>query len=313
MGYIVVGPVIIDEMETGPRHTRLVPGGVLYALAGARTWTSDCLLVTNAGSDFGEVCGRWMSDNHLSTRGVRIALERTKRSRLRYVDGGLFDEEPVFDLAQHERIQRQDRRTADQLLQAVDTATRGVYVEAADDDPLWHDGRVIALARRIPLMWEVQTRSALEPARRDRTRAVARDVGLFSVNLPEACALFGVSTEDAAVEAALAFGVPCYLRVGAHGSYLLAGGEAHHEPGLTLSEVVDPTGCGNASTAAALVGLGDGVAAADVPRMGNIAAAFVLQQFGPPPVLGAATDVSARSALTRLRAAGSDRRRGLRT
>lgn len=281
MRYVIVGPLIVDEMESG-----IVLGGVLHALTGARVWTTDCSLVTNAGSDFDELCGAWMRDNGLSTRFVRTTLERTKRYRLRYVDAGLFREEPVFDRAAQERIERQDRRTADHVLAAVDASTRGAYVEAAEDDPIWADERITDLGRRIPLMWEVQTRSALESERRARTLAVARAVGLFSVNLPEACALFDVDGEDAAVQAVLGFGVPCFLRVGARGSYLLTDGKAYYEPSVSTTTVVDPTGCGNASTAAALVGLGEGVAAADVPRMGNVAASVVLGQFGPPPLIG---------------------------
>lgn len=300
MRYVISGPIIIDELEIGAA-TRVVPGGALYALTGSRVWDTDCALVTNVGGDFHDLCGSWLRDNGLTDEYVRIALARTKRTRLRYVENGLFREEPVYELGLHDRIQRQDRRTADHVLRAVDGTTRGVYIEADDEDSIWADARIHALARRLPVMWEVQTHSALEPGRRRRTLDVARTTGLYSVNLPEACALFGVDGEEAAVDAVLGFGVPCLLRVGSHGSYLLVDGETYHEPSVTLGDTVDPTGCGNASTAGALTALGEGAPPADVPRMANISAAVVLGQYSVPPRIDDVGGEAARSMLDDLR------------
>ena len=72
----------------------------------------------------------------------------------------------------------------------------------------------------------------------------------YSLNRPESFDLFGVKTEEAAIEKMQQIGVPCFYRVGKRGAYFIKDGEVAFEPSVELGPQMDPTGCGNSSTAA---------------------------------------------------------------
>ena len=55
-----------------------------------------------------------------------------------------------------------------------------------------------------------------------------------------------------------------------------------------ILRVVDPTGCGNVSTAAALYGWCEGYEPKKIARLANISAAYNLLQYGPCPKVDAA-------------------------
>ena len=281
---VVVGPLIVDERELPGGEQRAVPGGVVYAAAGARSLAAHTRLVSNAGPDFDEFYGAWMARHDIDLRALGRDLPATKRTRLRYVDDGLFVEEPWHGPELHERLLTEDRRSAEQILSAVDDETIGVYIEAAEDDPIWDDRGFLEALGGTPLLWEVQTDSALDPDRRSRTLEVIRRVDIFSVNLPEARALFDVDSEEDAVQAILDVGVPCFFRVGARGSHWIDG-RAWFSASVRAPEV-DPTGCGNASTAAALAAFAQGRSGFEISSAANAAAARVLQQYGPPDLVG---------------------------
>jgi len=282
---VVAGPLIVDEVLDDRGETRVALGGVAYALAGALTWAPECRLVANAGQDLERWHGPWLEANGVEMSGVRRCLPATKRSRLRYVESGLFVEESVHDAAVRTRLRELDRRTAEHIRSRVDERTLGVYLEASVADPIWESPAIYDLADRVPVMWEVETGSAITQAWRTRTLEVSRRLGLFSVNLPEALALFDVRSRAEAEAAIVAHGADCYLRLGAAGSAFISDGEVRFAPSVEVAEVVDATGCGNASTAGALAAIGLGVAPGAVAEMGNRAAAAVLGSYGPPKLV----------------------------
>lgn len=286
---VLAGPLIVDELVAesteADRGTRTVLGGLVHALAGARRWVRECRAVANAGRDLAEWHGPWFAANGIDTAGVRERLPVTLRSRLRYVHDGLFVEEPVHDPETLRRIRELDLRTVADVLARVDEETIGVYLEASAADPIWDSAELDALASRMPVMWEVESASAFDPGLRARVLEIASRTGLYSVNLPEAQALFGVSGQAAAEAAILAHGAACYLRLGAVGSSFLADGRAHFSPSAAAERVVDATGCGNASTAGALAALALGEPPERVAELGNLSAAVVIASYGPPAIL----------------------------
>ena len=110
-----------------------------------------------------------------------------------------------------------------------------------------------------------------------------RKVDIYSLNLPEAMSLFQADGEEAAIRAILELGTPCFFRVGKRGSYMIQDGKATFEPSLTVGPIVDATGCGNVSTAAALFGWCEGFPPQVTARLANISAAYNLLQYGPYP------------------------------
>ena len=77
--------------------------------------------------------------------------------------------------------------------------------------------------------------------------------------------------------------------------------EAVFAPPVMVENSVDPTGCGNCSTAAALIGLAEGLPLVDAAVMANIAAGFNAQQIGPWPKVDAETQTKAKLMMEKLK------------
>ena len=112
-------------------------------------------------------------------------------------------------------------------------------------------------------------------------RRLLERVDAFSLNGPEACALFGVDGDEAAVDALLALRVPLVIfRVGKRGLYVLKDGEVLFAPSFEKYPVVDVTGCGNTSTASGFYAFWEGKDIYDIAAYANVASAHNLRVYG---------------------------------
>ncbi len=252
MNYLVAGPSIVNDIvfRDGTISRRHL-GGAVFCLAGIKIWSDSCLYLSNVGPDFRDFYGEWMDANGFSEEGLRVILPHTYYTVLRYGDQGLFAEECVYGPEEDELILQLDRPDAGWIAENCDGQTKGIYIEACEDDAVWDEIHMIKAGRDIKIMWEIPTDSALDPGRRAAVFSTIQKAGLYSINLPEASCLFQAEDEADAISRILGLGVPCYFRVGAKGSYFLCGGSSYFAPSLTVGEITDPTGCGNCSTAAA--------------------------------------------------------------
>ena len=105
------------------------------------------------------------------------------------------------------------------------------------------------------------------------------------MNLNEAKVFFGLDTLDDVLEELHKIGKPCFFRAGEKGAYMLQDGQTAFLPAVGTAESVDPTGCGNCSTAASLVGFAEGLGPWQTVAMANVAAGFNARQYGPWPLV----------------------------
>jgi Sugar kinases, ribokinase family len=290
MKFIVVGPTIVNDIvfADGTEKKQQL-GGSVYCLAGIKLWTDDCLYVSNVGSDFSRFYGEWMDRNRCSRDGLNTILPHTHYTRLVYGEEDLHDEYSIYGPEIEAESWRLDVVTAEQLGGHCSPDTSGIYIEANERDPLWDNLDGIRRGCGAKIMWELPTSACMDQGRRaDVMKALGR-VDMYSVNLPEAMRLFDCANEEVAIAAVARHGGVCFLRAGKKGSYLVAEGKAHFASSLTVGSVVDATGCGNASTAAAMYGYCSGFSPAKAARAANISAAFNLLQHGPYPECSQAT------------------------
>ena len=120
---------------------------------------------------------------------------------------------------------------------------------------------------------------------------------IYSVNLHEARGFWGKETLEEIIEEIQKLGKPCFLRLGEEGAGLVTADSAVFAPPVKVENSVDPTGCGNCSTAAALIGFAEGLDAFDTVMMANISAGFNACQIGPWPVVDEATRAEAQKLL----------------
>ncbi|HBR03574.1 MAG TPA: hypothetical protein DD738_13300 [Ruminiclostridium sp.] len=286
MKYIVVGPTIVNDIYLNQKltHQKQI-GGAIFALQGVMLWNKSALYVSNVGEDFLDYYGRWIKDNDVSLQGLYYTLPHTQYTNLHYAENELHSETSVYGEEEERLVESLDHISAVQLASHIAGDTKGIYLEISDEDSFWNDLHVIREQSKAKVMWEIRTSSTQDPVRAKRTLKLINKVDIYSLNFPEAQQLFGIADENAILDRIQEINIPCYLRFGARGSAMIADGECAFVPSLSLGDVVDTTGSGNASTAAAMVGFCENDTLEHIARRGNISGWFNLTQKGPYPKL----------------------------
>jgi sugar/nucleoside kinase (ribokinase family) len=298
MQYIVCGPSIVNEVVRKDGSTvGPILGGSVFCVAGIRLWTANCGFVSNVGPDFESFYGSWFAANGLRTDLVSKILPHTWHTRLTYGDEGIHSEDSIYGQEDEELLGSLDIITADQVCDAIGDDTRGIYLESAEGSPFWQEVDKVREASDAKIMWEIPTSATMDASRHEGVMKTISLTDMFSVNLPEARSLFATTDEKTVISRILDTGRICFLRAGERGSYMIMDGKATFSPSLTVGEIVDPTGCGNASTAAALYGCCEGLAPDVTARLANISAAYNLLQYGPYPLFSDAVMSDAKALL----------------
>ena len=180
--------------------------------------------------------------------------------------------------------------------------TKGIYLEASLSAKIAdHLSELRALLPNGKLMWEVNTEDLFDPARKEAILRRISEVDIYSVNLHEATAFFQKATLAEVIQEIQSLGKPCFLRLGEEGAGLVTRDGAVFAPPVDVAGSVDPTGCGNCSTAASLIGFAEGLPAFDTVMMANISAGYNAKQVGPWPVVDSATRTEAARLLAEAR------------
>lgn len=296
--YIVASGVGTDTVSfPDGRRMENVPGGAgFYALVGLFLWSDSVLIVCGVGPEYLARHGAWYTSNACSTEGLVVRGQITPTSQIMYFEDGEREDKP--DVGLHE-FRRLDPEVAD-VEAWVSDKTRGVYTfkHLAPD---YLDG-LIALRRKhgFKLMWEISADAAI-PQNLEKIEGYFPNIDVFSINRTEACTLYGTQDIDAIVHRICEKAVNwVYLRMGEAGAYVIAENKPYFSPSVQMLNVVDPTGCGNSSSAGVLCGLCEGASPLQAGLMGSISAAYTLQQFGPPEAITAQTRSEARRLLEAL-------------
>ncbi|MDR2008853.1 MAG: PfkB family carbohydrate kinase [Bacteroidales bacterium] len=284
MKYIVVGPSIINDVElTDGTIKKSIIGGSIYCVAGIKLWCDDCLYISNVGYDFSKYYGEWMENNKCSYSGLKEILPHTQYTLLKYGKDGIHTEKSIYGSKEEELINILDKHDINNIYNFCNKDTKGIYIEANEMDDIWDNLDKIKTAGNITVMWELPTSVATQPERKKKTIEVIKKVSIYSINFPEAKVLFNANNINDIIDLIIKLDIPCYLRYGKNGSYMICNNNAYFSESINLGEVVDTTGCGNCSTAAALYGYCEGYNPERIALIGNISAGYNLLQYGPFP------------------------------
>ena len=102
-------------------------------------------------------------------------------------------------------------------------------------------------------------------------------------NASEICALFQTDDFDAAVQALAGKVEIAAVTRGEHGSVVVQGGQVHEISAYPVEKVVDTTGAGDQYAAGFLYGLSQGRPLSVCGQLGSLAAAEVIDHYGPRP------------------------------
>lgn len=295
MDYVIGGNVMLDSVRfsDGSAHTRESIGGpATFAYSGVKLFTDSVLQCSRVGADYHGLFDPWIARNGIETKGLKVVCEQSNHTRLVYLPDGTYDADP--DAAEPDESQfimsekQQDfgyMKTSPEDIGAFtgQGGVKGVYIAQNSDRIFWD--RLGALRERdgFKLMWEIEETSARHHLL-DRALHALQYVDIFSINLVEAQGLFGVEGEGACIEALQKLPVALTLfRVGKKGLYSVTSERAYFLPSAPVDREVDPTGCGNTSTGAALFAYAEGYDPLMVGIMANCASAQNIRQFGVIP------------------------------
>ena len=278
MKYVIASTIVTDEIHFyGREEPVTVPGGAgIYALAGARLFADDVVPVPGGGEDFAALFGKWFADNAISMEHVTVTTEHTPQNIIQYFADGERSETPRFGFAHY--------HTAEVRPEYLEEAFReadGIYIFRNADSAFWDSVLSMKRDSRAKVLWEIAL-DAARPGMLREVRRIAESVEILSINRTEAKALTG-KDEEGALEVLSSWDVPLiFYRRGAEGSVMLAGGEKIEVPAKSGVKVVDPTGGGNSSSGAVLVGYCEGKCPAECALMGNLAAQMCIEVYGVP-------------------------------
>ena len=284
MEYIAAGYNMLTDV-TFADGTKILntPGGSWYAASGLVFWRKSVAYAGTAGPDFGAFYGDWFAANGIDCR-VKRCLPETLKYELIYGANGIWTESCSQGEAYEAMAKDVGRITPEMLAECAGPETKGIYLEASLSAKIADCFEAVkALVPQAVLMWEINGDDLRDPACKNAIEARIAQVDAFSMNFDEACGFFGSEDPDAILAGLQSYGKPCFFRLGERGAGLVTPDAAVFAPAVGLDGSADPTGCGNCSTAAALIGLAEGLSAERTVLMANLAASYCAKQTPPWP------------------------------
>ncbi len=282
--FLACGNIMSDYVERadGTMEEMHMGGPAFFALTGIRLWSKDCKLVCRAGADYVESYGKWMIGNSLSCDGVDIAAERCTQHILKHFDDGTYEHRSRFgpELLGYLKTRPED------IEKALTPNIKGIYMAQNVDRIYWQKISKLKEKYDFRFMWELEAKprqladSEWLPAVKD----VITNADMWSLNASEASQLFGIPkiNEEDIINEIMKLPVEMTLfRVGKKGAYAVSPATAVFCPSIDIGASLDPTGCGNCSTGAAMYAHLAGYPLKDVVVMANISAGYNAAQFGP--------------------------------
>ena len=292
--YLACGDLMSDlvELADGTVSEKNIGGAAMYALSGMRLWTKNCKLVCKAGADYKDTYGKWLENNGITQSSVNVAAEHCSTFVLRYAPDGSFTPIPVYS---YTNVGYLKTHPEDIDKACEGEAVKAIYVVHYTDAVIWRKLAEVKKKYGFKIMWEIEFDRAFrkrenidcETALESVKRAL-EIADMWSINHNEASDLFHIPREDDADIIAEIQKLPVELtlyRVGKRGAYVITPREVYFCESIDpLGKSVDPTGCGNTSTGAAMLSYIEGDHPAMVAAKACIAAGFNAAQRGPYPL-----------------------------
>lgn len=282
--YLACGNIMSDYVERsdGTMEEMHMGGPAFFALTGIRLWSKDCRLVCRTGADYVESYGKWMAGNGLDCDGIDIAAEQCTQHIIKHHEDGTYEHRSKFgaELLGYLKTRPED------IERALTPSVKGVYMAQNVDRIYWKKLRELKQKYGFKFMWELEAKPKhlLDEEWLPAVQGVIADADMWSLNSTEAAILFGIPKENEQdiINEIMKMPVEMTLfRVGKKGAYAVSPTEAVFCPSIDITPSVDPTGCGNCSTGAAMYAHLAGYSLKEVAIMANISAGYNAAQLGP--------------------------------
>ena len=287
MKYIAIGASLVNNLvfPDGKRQDNVLGGCGFYAYSGLRFYEKDSLFMSVVGADYGDYYGSWLDKNGISREGFQIDGPYTRNTILTYLPNGDYTEVPARTGERMGNLKAAMRTLSVQDIEKhLGADTTGVYLFGQWQRHI--EGAYDAVKKAgAKVMWEVTPVTYLGITEYyDEFMDYLGKCDIYSLNRFEAFVIFGVDSDEAVIERIKAIGKPCYYRIGTEGAYMVTKDECVLMPMISVvprEQEVDPTGCGNSSTAAAMWAWCEGYDPLMTAILAGVAAAYNVRQYGP--------------------------------
>ena len=283
--YLITGSVIVNDiLYPDGSLVKNFLGGSIYTVNGILPYTDDLLFLSAAGPDFDEVYGDYFRKNGLSAKGIEISFPRTHHTLVEYAQSGEWEEHSIYGEEFEKLYGTYPLAKSEYVIGHGGEDVKGIYFESGASEEVWKD--LLKMREACPnaiFMAEIATSETKEPESRKKVMELIEKIDMYSINRPEAMALFGTDSEEESIEAIIGLGKPCFFRLGRKGSCMIQDGKAWFAPSVESAGSVDSTGCGNCSTGASLYGYCEGLHPLKIACYANVAAGVNARQYGPFP------------------------------
>lgn len=268
------------------RGRKNIGGPATFAYAGIRLWTDSVMQSSKVGEDYHELFDPWIEKNSIVADGFEVAVEYSNHTYLVYNHDGTYS--AAADVKRFRSDWRQDFGYMKTRPEQISHWTRGrnvkgIYVAQNVDRVWWREVRKIKERDGFRIMWEIEGPSS-HSEYIDSVLNAMENVDVFSINIQEAKNLFKVDTEEQCIAELQKMPVGYTLfRVGKKGVYSVTPDRAYFLPSAPVDREIDPTGCGNTSTGAALYAYCEGKDPLMTGIIANVAAAQNIRQYGVIP------------------------------
>lgn len=279
MKYVVAGNAVADCITYADgRTTQFMPGGAtLFALTGIQLWTDQVLLCGGFGEDYMDSLGQWLERNSIDRSGFNIRDSKHPLNYMFYQDEGGWEGKAFYGSEHYDRL---CCNPVEDHLERFLSDARGVITFRGEDPEFFRE--IIELKKKysFDFCWEIKGNFAVPEKMKD-IRQILPWVDAFSLNQPEAFQLFEVNTDEEAIAAMQAWHLPLAIyRVGKRGIYILKEDQVLFAPSYQKYPLVDVTGCGNSSTAAAFYAWCEGMDIYDIAAHANVTAGHNIRFSG---------------------------------
>jgi len=285
--FVSCGNIMLDTVEhdNGARTEIHIGGPSMFALAGIRLYTKECGLVCQGGSDHVDKYRDWMRANRLGCDYIRVSADHCTQHVLRHHTDGTYEWKSRYG----QQLMGYLKTTPEHIDAATDDTTEGIYLAQNTDKVFWGKLNEVKRKKNFKIMWELELPHPDDGIAEDKLKRVMDVVpfaDMWSLNVVEASYLFDIPRDDEHSIIKRIMDMPVELtlfRVGKKGAYAVTPSDAVFCESIDITASVDPTGCGNNSTGAAMYAHVSGHSPKEVVVMANIAAGYNAAQLGPYP------------------------------
>ncbi len=293
MKYIADGSVITNRLifTDGRVIEDIMGGSGMYAFAALRQCTPDSMLLSGVGEDFEKYYGEWFNRNNCTRDGLYVRSDKTIYNELVYDPEGKYIEYSIYG-DEYEFYNIPEMIMSAKDYEPFISEVKGISRSSGIDEEFEKGMLEYKKKYDFKLMWEIpesQVDSLGESFRHggmDEVKERLKIVDIFSCNKPESYRIFGTDNVEDSVKMLKQLDRPVYFRVGSAGACMIDEGKEYFVPMISSvprEQEIDPTGCGNSSTAAAMWAYCEGYDPLMCCIIGNVIASYNVRQYGPYP------------------------------